>query len=132
MDTSLQDETTEVPEGADAPEDENVRLVPMLAPYQFGATPLMRNVAGVPMPVTGADAPVIIVVQQAGANGSWSTQVHFSQNDALDFARRIQQAVKQARGGLTVAKTPLLGADGQAISVPGDATDDLDDVDGAA
>lgn len=115
--TDTQNPTDEQPEG--------VRVIPVRAPFQFGATTMMRR-GPIPSPVTGPDAPIVVILAQGG----WSVQGQFNQNDALDFARRIQQAVKQARGGIQTVSAPLLGADGRVISTPAD--DELDELEAEA
>lgn len=112
------EETTDVEQVEAEQPDENVKLVPVMAPYQFGAMKPVQVPAG-------KDCPVVILVGQGG----WTMQAQFAQNDAIEFARRIKQAVKDARSGLAVARTSLLGANGEAISSPTpiDDDDDLDE-----
>lgn len=100
------------------PSEEGVRVVPVMAPFQFGAMKPQQS-------RSGQDCPVLVLLAQGG----WAVQAQFNQSDALDFARRIRQAVKEARGGIVAAHAPLLGANGAPISVPTAELDDLDDDD---
>lgn len=99
----------------DAPIDENTKVVQVMAPYQFGAMKPVQISAG-------ANCPVVILIAQGG----WAAQANFSQNDALDFARLIRQAVKDARSGLAVARSALVGVNGETLAVANDEDDELD------
>lgn len=106
-------------ESADAAEGEQpqIQFVPVPMPYQIGA------VTAPPQVPRGPDCPVVAVIAQGG----WRVEIAISQNHALEFARQIKQAVKGSRSALIAAITPLLGANGQPISVPEALAEDDDD-----
>jgi hypothetical protein len=120
-DTAVQDEAAGQPPDEAAPADEQVRVVQVPPPWQFGATPPIQQLNG-PIVKYGPDCPVFVILGQGG----WRVEAMLAQNDALNFANHIRKAVKQAQGGIQVHRNAILGPNGQPLAVPDEAPEDDD------
>lgn len=91
------------------------------------ASPEVKMVA-VPPPiqwqvVVPDQAPKGTVVL-ALVQGGWSAQLLLSGNDAITLASQLRSKGKQANCGLSIAKSTLLDASGNAIAVAADPDDE--------